>query len=97
MIKGGLEAADFNALKFQQKKNEAHNAWYKSVGKAFRIIQQFTKEYQMGLTFNHQGTASWADIISGSGHQSAKQEVPQRKILYNLENTQHPVQVQAKQ
>ena len=37
-FKAGIEAADFNAIKFQKLKNEGHNDWWKSVGKAYRIL-----------------------------------------------------------
>lgn len=37
-IKGGVEAADFNAIKFQKLKNEAHNNWYKEISDAFKFL-----------------------------------------------------------
>jgi hypothetical protein len=38
VIKAGIESADFNAIKFMKNKNQAHNEWWKSVGKAMRIL-----------------------------------------------------------
>ncbi len=44
IIKGGIESADFHAIKFQRNKNLAHNDWYRSVGKSFRILEDFAKK-----------------------------------------------------
>lgn len=37
-IKGGAEAADFNAIKFQKLKNDNHNDWYKAISNAFKNL-----------------------------------------------------------
>ena len=79
IIKGGIEAADFNARKFMLEKNQVHNEWYKSVGKAFRILETYAKtQYPQGLNYNSHGTASWGDLISGNAPPQTGQQAPQR-------------------
>ena len=64
-LKGGIEAADFNAIKFQKLKNEDHNEWYKRITSAFKILQAFVKKnYPTGLQFNFDGKGNWEDLLS---------------------------------
>lgn len=66
IFKGSIEAADYNALKFQRNKVQTHNDWYKSLLKSLKIVESFVKsDYSMGLTFNSTGTTSWNEVISG--------------------------------
>lgn len=65
-MKGAIESADFNAMKFQKNKHQGHNDWYKSIGIAVRILHSFAKtEYKTGLIFDNSGSAKWDDLIKG--------------------------------
>lgn len=62
-------------------KNQKHNDWWKSIGKACRILEDFTKkEYAMGLNYNGQGSGSWNNLISGSQAQIQVQQ-PQNNTI----------------
>lgn len=83
IFKGSIEAADFNALKFQRNKVQTHNDWYKSLLKSLKIIEEFVKsEYSMGLNYNSNGTNSWNEVISGGGSGPATQAPQQRIIIF---------------
>jgi hypothetical protein len=75
MIKGSIESADFNALKFQRKKNLDHNEWYKYLQSAVKDLLGFVMEnHPMGLMWAASGVDKWADLISGSPPQ--QQNIP---------------------
>ena len=38
-LKGGIESADFHAIKFQKLKNEGHNNWWKCLSSGFKTLQ----------------------------------------------------------
>ena len=62
-------------MKFQKNKNQTHNDWYKSVGKAVRILHSFVlAEYKMGLVFGNSDSVKWEDLIKGGGSHSAPQQ-----------------------
>ena len=66
-MKGAIESADFNAMKFQKNKHQGHNDWYRSIGNSVRILHSFTKaEYKMGLVFDANGTGNWNDLAKGN-------------------------------
>lgn len=92
IFKGSIEAADFNALKFQRNKVQTHNDWYKSLLKSLKLIEDFVKsDYSMGLTFNSTGTTSWNEVISG-GSGPATQAPQQNVVQAPIQGQQKPQQ-----
>lgn len=56
IIKGAVEGADFNALKFQKKKVMEHNTWWAALTGACKTLEKYVvKHYPMGLNFNMKG------------------------------------------
>lgn len=60
IVKGSVEGADFNAIKFQRKKNMDHNDWWAKISHAGKILEKFViKNYPQGLNFAKNGSNKW--------------------------------------
>lgn len=84
LLKGAIESADFCAMKFQKKKNQDVNEWYKLLQISIKSLEKFVLEgYPMGISF-FGSNDYWAIIIDGgaaSTHTETKQEAPKRNCL----------------
>lgn len=79
IIKGAVEGADFNALKFQKLKVKEHNDWWAMISGACKVLEKFiTKNYPMGLNFNFNGEDKWDQIITGNVATSAGKPAEQK-------------------
>lgn len=66
-VKGAIEAADFNALKFQRQKNLPHNDWYRAILDTMKIFEVWVKKnFPSGLIFNMKGEGNWNDLLDGA-------------------------------
>ena len=81
-FKAGIEAADFNAIKFQKLKNEGHNDWWKHGSTAFKVLHQYVKKnMETGLQFNFNGTGNWEDLLDGTPQKQAPKPQQETKRI----------------
>jgi hypothetical protein len=65
-VKGAVESADFCAIKFQKKKNQDINEWYKLLQVSIKSLEKFILEgYPMGISFGGSND-SWGNILDGT-------------------------------
>lgn len=81
MIKGAIESGDFNAMKFQKKKNLDVNEWYKLLQISIKSLEKYVLEgYPMGISFGGSND-NWDLILEGksaSTSEAAKPEAAKR-------------------
>jgi hypothetical protein len=86
LLKGAIESADFSAMKFQKKKNQDVNEWYKLLQISVRSLEKYVLEgYPMGISFTGSND-SWGVILEGKidSTPASKEEAPKRTQQINI-------------
>lgn len=74
VLKGAIEAGEYNANKFRTLKVHGHNEWYTVLKDAMKVLDGYCKErHEMGLQFSFNGGVSWAEALSRGGQAAPSQ------------------------